>query len=73
MAKVRNYHVYGSVEYINRLKEDYEFLGKWVRLEGPGHLVVLALPPKKETKKVESRGKDRRPGGVRKEAPSRDR
>ena len=73
MAKVRNYHIRGSVEFINRLKEEYEFLGRHVRLEATGHLVVLALPPKKEKKKFDRRGKDRRPGGVRKEAPSRDR
>lgn len=55
--------MYGSVEYINRLKEDYEFLGKWVRLEAPGHLVVLSLPPKKEKKKVDPN--KRKPRGNR--------
>lgn len=53
MAKARNYHVHGTVEQINRLKEEYEFLGRVCRIEEPGHLIVLALPPKKEKKKVD--------------------
>lgn len=69
MAKVRNYHVYGEVNFINRLKEDYDFLGRNAKIVEPGHLVVFALPPRKEKVKSDerSRNKDRRGSGLRKE------
>ena len=59
MASVKNYHVYGSVDFINRLKEEYDWLGRYSKIDKPGHLVVFALPPKKAKEKVED--KRRRP------------
>jgi len=73
MAKVRNYHFYGTPEKVNRLKEEYEFIGRITRLEGPNHLVVLALPPKKEKKKIDPRREDRKSGEGRTRAPRGDR
>jgi hypothetical protein len=55
MAKARNYHVRGSVEFINRLKEEYDWLGRYAKIETPGHLVVFALPPKKVKEKFEDK------------------
>lgn len=50
--KARNLHIHGTVSEINRLREDYLFIGKYhVEIVEPGHLVVYALPPKKEEKK----------------------
>lgn len=46
--KARNYHYHSDPATIERLKEEYEFLGRYVKIESPGHLVVLALPPKKK-------------------------
>ena len=74
MAKTRNYNVYGSVDFINRLKEEYDWLGRQCKIVEPGHLVVLALPERKVTKKSDNKGRrgsdreDRGPSRVRKEA-----
>lgn len=57
--KARNYHYYGTQAEIKRLAEEYEFLGRRFIIE-PGHLTVLALPPKKVKKKVEERREDSR-------------
>lgn len=46
--KTRNYHYYGSQVEVQRLAEEYAFLGRKVLVE-PGHLTVLALPEKKRT------------------------
>ena len=72
MAKARNYHVYGTVEFVNRLKDEYEFLGRYVRIEEPGHLIVLAYPPQKD-KKIDPRREDRKSSEVRTRAPRGDR
>jgi len=58
--KAVNYHFYGSDADVKRLAEEYEFLGRHVVIE-PGHLTVLALPPKKVKKKVVD---DKRKGRV---------
>ena len=70
MAKVKNYNVYGSVEFINALRDEYEWLGRACKIESPGHLVVLALPEKKVIKKRDEkrRSGNRGTGSVRKEA-----
>lgn len=60
MAKTRNYNVYGSVDYINRLKEEYDWLGRQCRIVAPGHLVVLALPERKKDTKKSDNNKGRR-------------
>jgi hypothetical protein len=49
--KVKNYHVRGDAATVKRLKEEYEYIGRWVKLLDPNHLVVLAYPPKKDVKK----------------------
>jgi len=53
--KSRNYTVYGDEKRLRNLAEEYEYIGRSVKLElQEGRLVVLALPPKppKEDKKV---------------------
>lgn len=56
--KARNYHFHGDAATVKRLKEEYEFIGRWVKQISPGHLIVLAYPPKKESKKkYDNRGK----------------
>lgn len=57
MAKTRNYNVYGTVDYINRLKEEYDWLGRQSKIVEPGHLVVLALPVKKVKEKSDKKHK----------------
>lgn len=57
--KARNYHYYGNQDEVNRLAEEYRFLGRNVIVE-PGHLTVLALPIRKPKKKIEPRGQNRR-------------
>lgn len=54
--KSRNYHVHGDAATVKRLLEEYEFIGRHARIVEPGHLVVYALPPKKEKKKSDPRG-----------------
>jgi hypothetical protein len=50
--KATNYHYYDKdAATVQRLKEEYEYIGRYVVLESPYHLVVLAYPPKKEPKK----------------------
>lgn len=51
MAKTRNYNVYGTVSFINDLKDEYEWLGRECKIVAPGHLVVLALPERKKESK----------------------
>lgn len=47
----KNYHIYREDQAVlERLAEEYKYIGRHVRLE-PGVLTVLALPPKKEAKK----------------------
>jgi hypothetical protein len=55
MAKVRNYHYYGTPEKANALADDYRFLGREVDVPEPGHLVVFALPRPKVKKQEEDR------------------
>lgn len=55
--KSRNYHFHGDAATVQRLKEEYEYLGRWVKVIDGRHLVVFAYPPKKEKKKFEPRGK----------------
>ena len=57
--KSRNYHFRGDAATVQRLKEEYEFIGRYARIVEPGHLVVFAFPPKKEKKKSESRDKSK--------------
>jgi len=52
MAKVRNYHYYGTAEKVNALADDYRFLGREAEVVEPGHLVVYALPRPKPSKKA---------------------
>lgn len=71
MAKVKNYHIHGTVSDVNRLREEYEFIGKYfVELVEPGHLVIHALPPRKEDKKKsdDKRGRSSNKSG----GPSKD-
>lgn len=49
--KATNYHFHGDAATVKRVKEEYEFIGRWVKLIDPNHLVVLAYPPKKDVKK----------------------
>ena len=56
--KARNLHYYGTQDEVNRLAEDYRFLGRNVIVE-PNHLTVLALPIRKQKKKIEPRGQNR--------------
>ena len=56
--KARDYHVYGEQSYINRLKEEYEFLGRYCSTPEPNHLVVHALPPRKVKEKKNSQSRD---------------
>lgn len=63
MAKVKNYHVYGDAAKVERLRDEYEFLGRYCKVVEPGHLVVFAHPPKKEKngrKGKDSKGADRK-------------
>lgn len=58
MAKTRNKHIYGTAEYIKAVKEDYDFSARnATRLVDPGHLIVLALPPKRSKPKDERKPK----------------
>jgi len=52
--KVKNYHVYGTVEKINDLYDDYTFLGREAAVIEPGHLVVYALPQRKRKEREEA-------------------
>lgn len=46
--KSRNYTVYGDEQRLRNLAEEYEYIGRDVKLElQQGRLVVLALPPRK--------------------------
>lgn len=57
MAKSKNYYVYGTEAYLNRLQSEYEFIGRFCKRE-PGTLIVLALPPQKvKEKKVKKKGR----------------
>lgn len=53
--KAKNYHVYGDAATVQRLKDEYDFIGRYARITEPGHLVVFAYPPKKEKKKRDDR------------------
>ena len=57
----KNYHLYRDNQaLLERLAEEYKYIGRYVRLE-PGVLTVLALPPKKEVKKkVDNKRRERR-------------
>lgn len=57
----KNYHIYREDQAVlERLAEEYRYIGRHVRLEA-GVLTVLALPPKKEVKKKVAHNKrDRR-------------
>lgn len=75
MAKVKNVHVYGDAAKVERLRDEYEFLGRYCKIVEPGHLVVFARLPQKESSgkstkrtKKEDRKEEKRP---RKEHPSR--
>lgn len=59
--KSRNQHIYNSSQNVlETLAEEYKSIGRYVKLE-PGHLIVMALPPKKEVKKkVAGKGTKRR-------------
>lgn len=65
--KARNYHFRGDAATVKRLKEEYEYIGRWVKIIDENHLVVFAYPPKKEKKKFEPRGKSK--GAPRKDRP----
>lgn len=59
MAKIKNVYYYNNDPgEVNRVKEEYEFIGRTVR-RVPGGIVVLALPPKKVKKKDDKKGKPR--------------
>jgi hypothetical protein len=49
VMRVTNLYIYGTVEYLRRLEEDYVFMGRQVRLEDD-RLIVFALPRKKRKK-----------------------
>lgn len=52
--KTRNLHIYGTPEYVQAIKEEYDFCARnATRMVAPGHLVVLALPPKRKPKPKE--------------------
>ena len=59
--KAINYHYYDKdAATVQRLKEEYEYIGRYVQLVNPYHLIVLAYPPKKEVKKKhDPRGKSK--------------
>lgn len=79
MAKTKNYHRYGTVSEMNRLQEEYEFIGKYyVERPEPGHLVIHALPQNKEEKKTVDDNKRggssaRKGSSGHQKTPSRDR
>lgn len=50
MTKPRNLYLYGSLEELKRLKEEYDILGRPSKIEGD-RLIVFALAPKKPKKK----------------------
>jgi hypothetical protein len=56
--KVSNLYIYGSLEELRRLEEDYVFMGRQVRIEDD-RLVVFALPRKKKAK-AQKKGRSRR-------------
>lgn len=57
--KSRNYHYYGDATTVKRLREEFEYIGRYCEVEDNGsHLIVFALPPRKEPKKKnDTRGK----------------
>lgn len=60
MAKIKNQHHYASPARIKEMKEELDFIGRWVTQidpDDPGHLIVYALPPKRKTKKQEAEEK----------------
>jgi hypothetical protein len=48
--KVCNLYIYGDSEYLQRLEEEYTFMGRQVRVED-GRLIVFALPRKRKVNK----------------------
>lgn len=44
--KVRNYHIYGTDEFLNNLEEEYTLLGRSFKREET-RLIIFALPRKK--------------------------
>ena len=48
MGKTKNYHYWGTPEKVAALYDDYTFIGRRAKIVEPGHLVVFALPKKKE-------------------------
>lgn len=48
--KVSNLYIYGDTEYLNRLEEDYVFMGRQVRRED-GRLIVFSLPKRRKVEK----------------------
>lgn len=51
MSTIKNLHIYrDDLGFLRDLKEQYEFMGKPVKLEG-NHLTVYATPPRKPSKK----------------------
>lgn len=55
--KSRNYHYHADPATIQRLKEEYEFIGRSVLVPEPDHIVVLAITPRKP--KVEKEKADK--------------
>jgi len=52
VAKIKNLTLHGSKEEMDRLEEEYRWVGKWVvKRIGPNSLTVFALPPPKPPKK----------------------
>lgn len=49
--KAKNHVIYGDDDTLRRLKADYDFIGRPCEVQ-EDRLVVFALPPKKQTKKV---------------------
>lgn len=50
--KIRNKHVYGTPEELRLVKEETDWIGRHQSyMEDENHLVILALPRKKEAKR----------------------
>jgi hypothetical protein len=50
LLRNKNYNIYRDQKTLEKLAEEYIYIGRHVRLE-PGRLTVLALAPPKEEKK----------------------
>jgi hypothetical protein len=62
--KTRNYHYRGTVATVNRLLDEYTFIGRDAEILEPGHIVVYALP--RPVKKKEEEERPKRERGSRK-------